>query len=298
MKEKGLVSVGIPTYNRPEGLRRTLECITAQTYKNLEIIISDNASPGIDTEVIVREFMAIDKRIKYYKQQDNKGLTYNFNFVLEKATGDFFMWAADDDEWDNSYIYECLQTLLCNPDYTLVCGTAIYYKDGEILYPGVKVNLLHDSPAKRVLGYYSRVGDNGTFYGVMRREAVTKLSMKNTIGGDWHFIAIVAFLGKIKTLDNVIIKRKLGDSTGGLKKLATLLGVSKFQACNPYLSIAIEAFSDIAWKEKKFAGINSFKRLYLAVIVFIGLLNRLIVCPTLGQFTLKALRLQCKERRK
>ncbi|MBU4370171.1 glycosyltransferase [Patescibacteria group bacterium] len=41
-----LVSVGIPTYNRPESLRRTLECITSQTYKNLEIIISDNCSPN------------------------------------------------------------------------------------------------------------------------------------------------------------------------------------------------------------------------------------------------------------
>ena len=45
-----LVSVGIPTYNRPEGLRRTLECITKQTYKNLEIIVSNNCSSGPEIE--------------------------------------------------------------------------------------------------------------------------------------------------------------------------------------------------------------------------------------------------------
>ncbi|MBK7374561.1 MAG: glycosyltransferase [Chitinophagaceae bacterium] len=39
-----LVTVGIPTYNRPGGLERTLACITVQTYANLEIIVSDNCS--------------------------------------------------------------------------------------------------------------------------------------------------------------------------------------------------------------------------------------------------------------
>lgn len=58
-----LVSVGIPTYNRPEGLRQTLECITRQTYKNLEIIVSDNCSLESETEAIVREFMAKDSHI-------------------------------------------------------------------------------------------------------------------------------------------------------------------------------------------------------------------------------------------
>ena len=39
-----MVTVGIPTFNRPEGLERTLACITKQTYTNLEIIVSDNCS--------------------------------------------------------------------------------------------------------------------------------------------------------------------------------------------------------------------------------------------------------------
>ncbi len=55
-----LVSVGIPIYNRAKGLRRTLECITGQTYKNLEIVVSDNFSPGPEREASVREFMAKD----------------------------------------------------------------------------------------------------------------------------------------------------------------------------------------------------------------------------------------------
>jgi glycosyltransferase involved in cell wall biosynthesis len=66
--DQPFVSVGIPTYNRPEGLRRTLECITQQTYGNLEIIVSDNGSPGRETEVVVREFRDKDSRIQYFRQ--------------------------------------------------------------------------------------------------------------------------------------------------------------------------------------------------------------------------------------
>ena len=97
------MSVGIPTYNRPEGLRRTLQCITGQTYKNLEIIVSDNCSPGLETEDVVREFVLKDSRIKYFRQAENQGPTFNLKFVLEKATGEYFMWAADDDEWESQF---------------------------------------------------------------------------------------------------------------------------------------------------------------------------------------------------
>jgi glycosyltransferase involved in cell wall biosynthesis len=56
MENEPLVSVGIPCYNRPEGLKRTLECITGQTYKNLEIIVSDNCSPDPEVERVGREY--------------------------------------------------------------------------------------------------------------------------------------------------------------------------------------------------------------------------------------------------
>lgn len=115
-----LVSVGIPTYNRPEGLRRTLECITRQTYKNLEIIVSDNCSPGSETEAVAREFMEKDSRIQYFRQHENKGAFFNFKFVLEKATAEYFMWAADDDEWDLRFVEVCLEKLTCNKGYGVV----------------------------------------------------------------------------------------------------------------------------------------------------------------------------------
>ena len=114
-----LVSVGIPTYNRPEGLRRTLEAITSQSYKNLEIIISDNCTPGENGEkvqAILRDFAAIDSRIRYTIQEKDMGPGYNFQFVLYEAKGEYFMWASDDDYWEAEFIATCMSELLSETD--------------------------------------------------------------------------------------------------------------------------------------------------------------------------------------
>lgn len=132
MKPRALVSIGIPTYNRPGGLRHTLECMTKQTYSNLEIIVSDNCSPDTMTEMVAQEFLTKDNRVKYFKQQQNTGPANNFKFVLEKATGEYFMWAADDDSWEANFIEVCVSELnRLGLDYVAAITEAQYFLDGE-----------------------------------------------------------------------------------------------------------------------------------------------------------------------
>ena len=99
-----LVTVGIPTYNRPAGLRRTLECIFSQTYRNLEILISDNCSETVETRAVALAYQRADPRVRYHRQERNIGLEANFKFLLERARGEFFFWAADDDEWTPDFV--------------------------------------------------------------------------------------------------------------------------------------------------------------------------------------------------
>jgi len=115
-----LVSVGIPTFNRPEGLERTLQCISRQTYKNLEIIVSDNCSPTEATRNVIKTFIEKDSRIQYFRQRENRGAVFNFSFVLQKASGEYFMWASDDDEWLPNYVEDCLSYF--ENDVLLVCS--------------------------------------------------------------------------------------------------------------------------------------------------------------------------------
>jgi glycosyltransferase involved in cell wall biosynthesis len=132
IEKNPLVSVGIPTYNRPEGLRRTLECITGQTYRNLEIIVADNYSPGTATQEIVQLFMEKDSRIIYYRHEKNFGMDYNSMFTIRKATGNFFMSAADDDEWYPEYIEKCIAPMIADDSVLFSMSNVILALDPVI----------------------------------------------------------------------------------------------------------------------------------------------------------------------
>jgi len=211
---KPLVSVGIPTYNRAHLIQRSINSLINQDYDNIEIVISDNASTD-DTSLICQELCKQSERIKYIRQPTNYGPTRNFKEVLAHSAGEFFMWLADDDYLDSSYISKCVNFLQENPDYSLACGRAFYFRENnkqefsekEFIFEGGRIQLSQDKGTERVKAYYQQVTDNGVFYGLYRRNQLLTVPMNHTMGGDWLFIASIAFLGKIKTMESVFLKR-------------------------------------------------------------------------------------------
>lgn len=78
-------SICLPTYNSGDRIGVTLEDILAQSYPNYEVIVSDNASLD-NTAEVVAGFK--DKRIKYFRNEQNVGFAQNLNVCAGKATGD------------------------------------------------------------------------------------------------------------------------------------------------------------------------------------------------------------------
>jgi glycosyltransferase involved in cell wall biosynthesis len=72
------VSIGMPVYNGEPYLTRALDALLAQSFTDFELIISDNASTDA-TETICREYAARDRRIRYYRCNENHGAAWNFN---------------------------------------------------------------------------------------------------------------------------------------------------------------------------------------------------------------------------
>ncbi len=119
--EQILVSIGVPTYNRPEELNQCLTLLRKQTHSNIEIIVSDNLSgKSNDVRDVVERHSSEDSRITFFEQEENIGSIANFQFVLEKANGEYFMWAADDDELELDYIEKLLPVLTNNNEYGFV----------------------------------------------------------------------------------------------------------------------------------------------------------------------------------
>jgi glycosyltransferase involved in cell wall biosynthesis len=257
-----LVNIGVPVFNGEEKIEKAIYSLLNQTYSNLQVVISDNASTD-KTGRICERICAEDERVTYLKQPVNLGLTANFNAVLDRAEGDYFMWLGHDDWLSERYIEVCVRTLDENPDVSLVAGQTIYYRDGEVLYRGVGVQLPQESPQERVAAYYGMVSENGTFYGLMRREQLANVRMNDVMGGDWLVIAAMAFLGKVVTLPSVSVNRGLGGATASYSKMANIMGLSKFQAVFPHAVTAFSAFREIAWRDPVYS-LNRIDRVRLA----------------------------------
>jgi glycosyltransferase involved in cell wall biosynthesis len=91
-----LISVVLPTFNREKYLPRAIKSVLNQTYKNLELIIVDDGSTD-NTEEIVKG--CSDKRIRYYKQELNKGGSAARNVGIKLAKGELISFQDSDDEW-------------------------------------------------------------------------------------------------------------------------------------------------------------------------------------------------------
>jgi glycosyltransferase involved in cell wall biosynthesis len=115
------VTIGMPVYNGERFIVETLDCIVAQNYKDYELVISDNGSTDA-TEEICRRYAAKDARIRYYRETENRGATWNYNRVVELAQGEFFKWAAHDDLITADYIAKCVDVLDRDAGVVLACS--------------------------------------------------------------------------------------------------------------------------------------------------------------------------------
>lgn len=134
------MSIGLPTFNRASRIERTLDSLLAQSYKNFELIISDNASTDA-TQQICEEYAKNDKRIRYIRQRENIGVIKNIEFVFRQARGEYFMWTSDDDWCDPNFIMALKTALDKNPAYGVAMSSLRrVFDDGqikdEIIYSG------------------------------------------------------------------------------------------------------------------------------------------------------------------
>jgi glycosyltransferase involved in cell wall biosynthesis len=100
-----LVTMAIPTFNRAALLRGCIQAVLAQTYDNIEVLVSDNASLD-DTANVLAEFS--DKRLRVLRQETNIGLLPNWNACLAAASGEYVVFVSDDDRISPRFVERCV----------------------------------------------------------------------------------------------------------------------------------------------------------------------------------------------
>ena len=96
-----LITVVIPTYNRPGYLRTALGSVLGQTCRNIEVLIQDNASPE-DPWPVVASFN--DTRVHYRRNRENIGVARNIIRALGWGSGRYVAILADDDLWEPDFL--------------------------------------------------------------------------------------------------------------------------------------------------------------------------------------------------
>ncbi len=149
-----LVTVGMTTFNQPEKLKKALDCIVTQTYKSLEIIISEDCTPCEETKRIIDQYETRDSRIRAIHQETNLGPPTNINFVLTQATGEYFMWADDDDLRDKGWVEALLNALVENKSAVVAIGNVVAIDEDEVAVQHCRPLAFVGSRMRRLAKYF------------------------------------------------------------------------------------------------------------------------------------------------
>jgi len=114
-----LVSICIPTHDRPEYLRQALESACAQTYPSIEIVVSDNSATNASEEAI-QDLLENNTRIKFYRCPEKSYYLDNWQNGIAACQGEYLSFLMDDDLYHPEKVMRMMLVMLANPDCGLV----------------------------------------------------------------------------------------------------------------------------------------------------------------------------------
>jgi glycosyltransferase involved in cell wall biosynthesis len=120
---KPRVGIGLPVFNAEKYLEQALNSILAQSFPGFDLIISDNASTD-RTQEICQTYSAQDKRIHYFRNENNLGAAPNFNRVFQLSAHEYFKWAPYDDLIEPEFLARCVGVLDRDPKVVLCYSRA------------------------------------------------------------------------------------------------------------------------------------------------------------------------------
>lgn len=204
-------SVGMPVFNLEATVGRAIESVLAQTFGDFELLVSDNAS-GDGTEGICRDYAARDERIRYTRHPAPVSGYDNFRFVLDTATGPYFMWLPADDYVLPRLLEQAVAVLDARPDVVCAAPRGEFLEaNGTRRAAAGSFPLLGDV-RDNLCRFLADPTDNSRFYGLYRREAIRRAFPRAAYYGfDWVVTGGTLLEGKHVELDDVLLVREAND---------------------------------------------------------------------------------------
>ena len=251
---KPKITIGLPSYNGERTIKRTIDSLISQTYTNFELIISDDDSSDLTSE-ICEKYQISDKRIKFIINNDRKGWINNFIYLLDQAKSEYFMWAAQDDYWDPKFIEKNLEILEANSrfvgsisDIKLVGNNlqSYYSNDSQVEFIRKYIGTYEEK-----VQYILEFNWVANLYSIFRTEQIKKCIIRNKFAyWDFAFLLNVIRFGDLNVLDDVLMFKDTGGVTSK-KSLIALLKTQKlgwFKTYFPHFPLTIWCLKNLGLK--------------------------------------------------
>jgi glycosyltransferase involved in cell wall biosynthesis len=206
-KIQPLVSIGVPVYNSENCISQALDSIIGQTYENLEVVISDNASTD-RTQTICQQYAAKDSRIRYYRNSENIGVTANYRRVLALSSGDYFMWAAADDIKPVAVVENLLKALHKNKAAVLAHGPILLKLKGrnDLVEIRNEMDISGSDAAERIRVFTRGISSQCMLYGLFRKASLSKGIFSSYSYGQEYLLCLqMCLLGCIEYVNTPIV---------------------------------------------------------------------------------------------
>ena len=212
---KGLVSVCIPTYNCSDYIAETLDSVLNQTYKNIEIIITDNASTD-ETVKIIKKYS--DDRINLFINETKLGMVNNWNEAVSKASGEYIKLLCSDDLLSPDAIEKQVKALDESNAICSIGNSCVINSKGKVIF---KRNYFNNNCLKNGVQYaqksllgrniYAEPGNLLYRAAFMDQHGVYDTDLKYT--PDWEFDLRLSAYGDIFCLSDIIFYFRISDSS-------------------------------------------------------------------------------------
>ena len=200
------IDVLIPVYNGEKYIKKCLESIQRQTYKNINIIVLDDGSKD-NTLDIIKEVSNSDNRVKYYTKENGKFVSVARNYLLNVIESEYFIF-VDSDDYVSPYYIENLYKALIETNASIACCEYTLLKvalSNSKKLRGVKVYNSQDAIYEFVLGFR---GHFMLWNKLIKTSLIKGIHFNEKIhyGEDMFFVLDLLYNGNIKV---VSIKNRL-----------------------------------------------------------------------------------------
>jgi glycosyltransferase involved in cell wall biosynthesis len=245
------VLFGMPAYNRPDALPRTLESLLSQTYRNFAIVIVDDR-PTPDVKAIVDRYAALDSRIAYEPNAARLGMIGNWRWAFTRGrqkypTAEYFAWVSDHDIWHPRWLEVLIDELDEHPQRVMA------YSQMQRVFPNERrqVTRLSETvgitrPIARLRTATADMTAGNAVYGLFRASTLAQAGVfRGVLMPDRQLLVELSLLGEFRHVPQILWYREVA-GVFSLKRQRHMLFSGRVPL-HTYLPPPLQHFGVLLW---------------------------------------------------